>query len=437
MPKSIIDKYSGKPITISLGAWTAQLLGNSGGYSQSSGPGLGTYQNLITFLNTALLNQIQQSYPNLSRQITFNPNGLGIGTIFRDPNAGTLDQFGRIRSASTVFVDPDTQGLDGSITHTFNARGENDRSAADSDKAFGGLSYADWGIFPVPGVMGVGGEAVVSQPIKANDRVYFEVHVDQPPVLQDSNGVSASVDVIGRYGSNRNLHASGGLQMTIAPENWLSGAQDAGGRGRTFSLELGSKLMLQGGEYLGGGPYPDLDTFTSSTGWTNMYKTNVSVRNESDTSNLINAGDVIMIAIDGVADSSNEAKLFWGVNGTWAQADSTDDLVTVYGPGGTSTRTLAHALFNPADDSSGLGVHRAGISLEASEDPYYLYFSPLWTDSSAIGLDGNPGWSGAYATQATGAGTYRKLKFGVTVKTGTDVTYTPPTSGRGYTFKAH
>lgn len=440
MPKRIRDKYTNKPITVSLGAWTAQLMGNSG-FSNMYGT---TYQNLISFLNTQLLNQLQNAYPGVSRAITFNPTGLGLGTVFVDPNGGTLDQFNRQRYAGAVFIEPDAYGTstsaggDGSISHTFVARAIEDRSAADSDKGFAGLSYLDWGIFPPAGVMGFGGEAVVSQPIKADDRIYFEVHVDTPPVLQDSNGVSASVDVIGRYKPNRDGHASGGLQMTIAPENWLSPAQDVGAVGRAFSLELGSKLMFQGGAYTGGGSFPDLDTFTSSTGWTNMYKTNVSVEDESDTANLIQAGDVIMIAIDGVSDSAGENRLFWGVNGVWAQADSSDELFTTHGNPVYGAAILSHSQFNPAFDSAGqgTGAARPGISLVGSEDPYYLYFSPIWSDSSAS-YDGIQDWNKAYATQAGYAGKYSRLHFGVTVKTGTDVTYSPPTSGRGGTYRAH
>lgn len=429
MTYSYFDDYTSKPVTVSLGFWSAQVLGNSA----RTGVTTGNFQNITTFTNTQLLQLLQNAYPGLSRQISFNPTGLGIGTTFNDPNTGT----GVFGYPATKVIEPDNydHNSDGSLSHVFTARGTSDRSSADSDAYFAGLSYLDWGFFPPPGVMGLGGEAVVSQPIKSDDRIYFEVHVDTPPVLQDSNGVSAAVDVIGRYASNRDGHASGGLQMTIAPENWLTAAQDAGAVGRAFSLELGSKLMFQGGAYTGGGPYPDLDTFTSSTGWTNMYKTNVSVEDESDTANLIQAGDVIMIAIDGVSDSSSENRLFWGVNGVWAMADSSDELFTTYGNPAYGAANLSHSQFNPGLDSIGLGAFRPGISLVGSEDPYYLYFSPIWSDSSAS-ADGIQDWNNAYAVQAQYAGKYSRLEFGVTVKTGTDVTYSAPTSGRG-TYRAH
>ena len=116
------------------------------------------------------------------------------------------------------------------------------------------------------------------------------------------------------------------------------------------------------------------------------------------------------------------------MNGTWAKAHA-DDTNNV-------GKKASHSSFDPADDSAGVGdALRPGVALEGTEDPYYMYLSPIWSDSS-VSYDGTDDWSNVYAAQATRAGAYPKMKFGLTIKTGTDVTYSPPTSGRG-TFKAH
>jgi len=425
MPYSFFDNYTQKPVTVSLGFWSAQILANSSANAKAA-TNTGNFQNITTFTNTQLLQLLQQAYPGLSRQITFNPTGLGIGTVFNDPNTGS----GFFGYPATKVIDPQSHdvGDDGEVRHVFTARGTHDRSNADSDAYFGGVSYLDWGFYPTPGTMGVGGEAVVSQPIKSNDRIYFEVHVDSVPTLMDANlSTPPAVATVGRHGRDGNHgHASGGLQLTIAPENWLSAGQDTAAIGRAFSIDLVSKLLMISGDDRTGNN-EDLVTFDGSNQGT-LYRTNVSVENKGDTGNMIQSGDVIMIAIDGVSDSVGENRLFWGVNGLWAKADSAD--TNNFG------KKASHSSFDPADDSAGVGgAYRPGVVLEGTEDPYYMYLSPLWADSS-VSYDGTDDWSNNYAVQASRAGAYPKMKFGLTVKTGTDVTYSPPTSGRG-TFKAH
>jgi len=421
MPYSFFDKYTNKPVTVSLGFWASQIVANS-----SRLQGTGNFQNITTFTNTQLLQLLAQAYPGLSRQITFNPSGIGLGTTFNDPATGT----GFFGYPATKFIAPQIHDIDsdGEVRHVFTARGIDDRTNADSDALFGGVSYLDWGFYPTPGTMGVGGEALVSQPIKGNERTYFEVHVDSVPTLMDASlNTPPAVATVGRHGRDGNHgHASGGLQLTIAPENWLSAGQDLAGIGRTFTIDVTSKLLMQAGDDRTGNN-EDLITFDGSDQGT-LYRTNVSVENKGDTANMIQSGDVIMIAIDGVSDSIGENRLFWGVNGTWAKAHSDD--TNNFG------KKASHSSFDPADDSDGVGdALRPGVVLEGTEDPYYMYLSPLWADSS-VSYDGTKDWSNTYAGQAGRAGAYPKLKFGLTIKTGTDVTYSPPTSGRG-TFKAH
>ena len=425
MPYSFFDNYTQKPVTVSLGFWSAQVIAISSTNARLS-TNTGNFQNITTFTNTQLLQLLAQAYPGLSRQISYNPNGLGLGTTFNDPNTGT----GFFGYSATKFVPPLIHDIDsdGEVSHVFTARGTFDRSNADSDAFFGGVSYLDWGFYPTPGTMGVGGEALVSQPIKSNTRTYFEVHVDSVPTLMDASlSTPPAVATVGRHGRDGNKgHASGGLQLTIAPENWLSGGMDTAAIGRAFSMDLVSKLLMISGDDRTGNN-EDLITFDGSNQGT-LYRTNVSVDSKGDTGNIIQAGDVLMIAIDGVSDSIGENRLFWGVNGTWAKAHA-DDTNNV-------GKKASHSSFDPADDSAGVGdALRPGVALEGTEDPYYMYLSPIWSDSS-VSYDGTDDWSNVYAAQATRAGAYPKMKFGLTIKTGTDVTYSPPTSGRG-TFKAH
>lgn len=422
MTYSYFDDYTSKPVTVSLGFWSAQVLGNSA----RTGVTTGNFQNITTFTNTQLLQLLQNAYPGLSRQISFNPTGLGIGTTFNDPNTGT----GVFGYPATKVIEPDNydHDSDGSLSHVFTARGTFDRSNADSDAYFGGVSYLDWGFYPTPGTMGVGGEAVVSQPIKSNDRIYFEVHVDSVPTLMDASlSTPPAIDYVGRHDrSGNDGHGSGGLQMTIAPENWLSSGMDAGAQGRAFSIDLVSKLLMISGDDRTGAN-EDLITFNGSNQGT-LYRTNVSVDSNGDTGNIIQSGDVLMIAIDGVSDSSGENRLFWGLNGTWAKADSAD--TDNFG------KKASHSSYDPGDDSVGVGgAFRPGVSLTGTEDPYYLYFSPIWSDSS-VSDNASDDFKSSYAVQADRAGAYPKMKFGVTIKGGNDVTYSPPTSGRG-TFRAH
>jgi len=420
----IKDQYQNKNVQVSLGSWMAKLIAstadtNWAGYSSQA------QTNLITFANRTLLQQMQASYPGLSRQINFNPVGLGIGTIFTGFSPTATYRPTRLQ---TNFIEPQTYNNSGNMQHQFLARGWSDISAAEDSNGYDGVSYVDWGFTPPPGRQGLGGDTIVSQPIKSDDRIYFEIEVTEAPKLVDSNGYAPAVDFIGRtYG---NHHASGGLQLTIAPENWYQSAEDPPAQGRSFNLDILSKGMINnhGTDRTGSGN--DLDRAQS---WP-YYKTNVSVKNDSDVGNLIQDGDIIMIAIDGVADSTGENRLFWGVNGVWAKADSSDQNFGVI---------ASHTTFDPADDNISLAdALRPGVSLVTTEDPYYLYLSPLWSDSSvgdgtgATYTNSDKYWKN-YASQAVAGGTYRYLDANITIKTGTDVTYTPPTSGRGYTFKAH
>jgi len=428
------DSYKSKDVRVSLGSWMAKLIANSADPTDGEEFIKNFYQtDLITFSNRALLRSLQQSYPGVSRQINFNPIGLGIGTIFKG-FSGTTTQgpfFGG--SGKPVhFREPNSYNNNGNVKHTFVARGWDDRSAADSDDLFGGVSYLDYGFTPPPGAIGLGGEAIVSQPIKQDERIYFEIEVTKAQ-LQDSNGYAPPITRIGRgkNGGAGSDHFSGGVQLTIAPENWFQYAGSNLGNGRSFNLNLITKGLLGGHGQDRTGSGTDLADMTIDlSGFTHFeeWRTNVSPDSDTDVANLTQSGDIIMIAIDQVADSIGENRLFWGVNGVWAKADSDD---VNYGV------IASHTTFDPADDAMNLSdALRPGIPMEATEDPYYIYLGPMWTDSSVRQGLGKSGVIN-YAGQATAGGTYKYCDLDLTIKTGTDVTYTPPTSGRGYTFKAH
>lgn len=395
MARKIYRLLGASTITQSIGSIIAQSLGDTVGTNNpiTSNPNL----RLTNFSNNDLLALMSTRFPNLSRPITFDPDGLGIGQggAFQN-NVGWY--------SDTKFVDnPDVHTVEGRLQHRFEF----------SDSA------ASNGVLPEG--IGGGGDTIVSQPIKADQRVYFEIHMNKYPKQVDSNGVQTTFNVNGmqQFGSGDNnytyartgpqpLGLGGDIEIAIAPQGWKTSGQFEASIGRAFMLAAKSAVFTES--------YSGASSFGGNTRYSS--KLNVHPANDSDLSD-INDGDIFMFAIDG-SDSASPSlvnnKIYWGKNGVWAEPDS--DL--------NSAAFNAHPdlSYNPLKDSAGA---MGGWDMEPSEDPYHIYITPRF-DASC--------YQGNSATTRT-AGTYKFMDIDLTVKTGTDVTYSPPTSGRGKVFKAH
>lgn len=381
----------GTQVTQSIGSLIAQSLGDAVGTNSpiSSNPNL----RLIQFTNNQLLELLAQRFPGLSRPITFDPAGLGIGQsgAFQN-NVGWY--------STTKFVNnPDTWTVEGGLKHRF--------ELSDSAISQGVL----------PNGIGTGGDTIVSQPLKPDQRVYFEIHMNKYPKQVDSNGaqttytrngMTAFTGADNEYTYARTLDTYAGLggdiEITIAPQGWTTDGGFEAAIGRVFMIASKSMVFTEAysGTGVGFGRYSS--------------KLNVHPANDSDLSD-VNDGDIFMFAIDG-SDSANPSlvnnKIYFGKNGVWAEPDS--DL--------NSATFNAHPTinFNPLKDSAG-GI--GGWDMEPSEDPYHIYITPRWDPSAKDSANGKI------------AGAYRYMDIDLTIKTGTDVTYSPPTSGRGKVFKAH
>lgn len=390
MARQTYNWFTGQTVTQSLGSIIAASLGNSVHPSIASNPNL----RLTTFSNNELLQLLAKRFPGLSRPITFDPQGLGIGSgVFAQSKGWYSD---------ATFVEPDTWDIDGRLQHRFQL---NDSAIA--------AGYLPRGI-------GSGAETIVSQPLKADQRIYFEIHMNKYPKQVDSNGVQTTFNNIGggaiggggsgdRYDWNRLIQAPAGLggeiEITIAPEGWATAGGFEASINRMASLT--TKGILTTNAYRNTGYNPSNPHYASYL--------NIHPANDSDISEVVD-GDIFMFAIDGVQDSTTygRSKLYFGKNGVWAKADSIYNLSTL--EQGNYMRN-----FDPADDSA----IRGGWDLLASEDPYHIYISPIWDPSAKDSAAGRI------------AGDYKYMDIDLTVKTGTDCTYSPPTSGTGKVFKAH
>ena len=380
----------GTQVTQSIGSLIAQSLGDAVGtnHPTSSNPNL----RLIQFTNNQLLELLAQRFPGLSRPITFDPAGLGIGQSGAFPN--NVGWY-----SNTKFVNnPDTWTVEGGLKHRF--------ELSDSAISQGVL----------PSGIGTGGDTIVSQPLKPDQRVYFEIHMNKYPKQVDSNGVQTTYNVNGQtkyttgfgpYLYSRVFDTPAGLggdiEITIAPQGWTTDGGFESVIGRAFLIAAKSMTFTEAYSGVGSG----FSDYAS--------KLNVHPTNDSDLSD-INDGDILMFAIDG-SDSANPSlvnnKIYFGKNGVWAEPDS--DLNPNY-------NAHPELNFNPLKDSAdGIG----GWDMEPSEDPYHIYITPRWDPSAKDSASG------------TIAGAYRYMDIDLTIKTGTDVTYSPPTSGRGKVFKAH
>jgi len=386
----------GQRITQSIGSWIAQSLGNE--ITQNQSP-VSTNPNLrlTTFTNAQLLNLLATRFPGLSRPITFDPAGLGIGAGGKFVNA-------RGWYSDHQFIDSiGYWDVDGRVKQRFEV----------SDSAF------QRGI--IGSGIGTGTAGIVSQPIKADQRVYFEIHMNKYPKQVDSNGVQTTWTRNGHprasasgnrflYGrvntASRDSGLGGDIELTIAPEGWVNSGAFEAGIGRQFSIAMKSLTFTE--TYSGVASSNADGSFAS--------KLNVHPTNDSDLTD-INDGDVFMFCIDGVQDSNvtQNNRLYFGKNGVWAEADSQ------LAPNTFNAHPELN--FNPLKDSSGA---RGGWALEPTEDPYYIYITPRW-ELNAL----QPTIGGAYDS------TYRYMDIDLSVKTGTDVTYAPPTSGRGHVFRRH
>lgn len=394
MARKIYRALGATSITQSIGSIIAQSLGDAVGTNSpiSSNPNL----RLTQFTNNDLLALLAQRFPGLSRPITFDPDGLGIGQggAFQN-NVGWY--------SDTKFVDnPDVHTVEGRVKHRFEF----------SDSA------ASNGILPRG--IGTGGDTIVSQPIKADQRVYFEIHMNKYPKQVDTNGVQTTYNVNGhpthsngagsyqysRLVGDPPIGLGGDVEITIAPQGWTTNGGFESTIGRAFMIAAKSMTFTEAYSGLG----------TGSGDYAS--KLNVHPTNDSDLSD-INDGDIFMFAIDG-SDSANPSlvnnKIYFGKNGVWAVADSNLNAA--------SFNAHPSLNFDPNDDSAGA---MGGWDMEPTEDPYHIYITPRWDPSCYQGND---------KTSLT-AGTYKFMDIDLTVKTGTDVTYTPPTSGRGKVFKAH
>ena len=388
MARQTYNWFTGQTVTQSLGSIIAASLGNSVHPSIASNPNL----RLTTFSNNELLELLAKRFPGLSRPITFDPQGLGIGSgVFAQSQGWYSD---------ATFVEPDTWDIDGRLQHRFQLN--------DSAIASGFL----------PGGIGDGSETIVSQPLKANQRIYFEIHMNKYPKQVDSNGVQTTFNNngqggVGGGGSGSNYDwnrfpvqsaagLGGEIEITIAPEGWATAGGFESVIGRMASIT--SKAILTTNYYQPNGYNPGSPHYASYL--------NIHPANDSDISEVVD-GDIFMFAIDGVQDSTtNNNKLYFGKNGVWAKADSINNL---------SSLEQGMRNFDPADDSA----IRGGWNLEPSEDPYHIYISPIWDPSAKDSAAGRI------------AGDYKYMDIDLTVKTGTDCTYSPPTSGTGKVFKAH
>lgn len=392
MAKSFYDRFTGTQVTQSIGSIIANAIGNS-----VVGPAVTNANLRLTdFTNRELLNLLDRRYPGQSRAITFDPSGLGLGQ--GGAFANTVGWY----SNQNWVQNPDYWDIDGKVQHRF-----------ELDSAAVGSSYSQ------PGGIGTGTHSLVSQPLKADQRIYFEIHVNEYPKMVDSAGDDTGIIRTHNgmlweeggtgpgYRGNAGIKTSGNgvlvggdVEIAIAPEGWATDGLFESVIGRTFMMSL--KGLAPTNVYM---------VDTTATG---DYKKYMNIQPDSDNDlSDINNGDVIMIAIDGVQDSSTtNNRIYYGKNGIWAQADSNNPH---FGAGLIQN-------YNPANDSAG---DRGGFPLEPTEDPYYLYISPIWDyQVKDSGL-------------ATTLGDYKYMDVDFTIKSGSDVTYSPPTSGRGHVFKAH
>ena len=387
MARKTYNWFTGRTVTQSLGSIIAASLGNSVHPSIASNPNL----RLTTFSNNELLELLAKRFPGLSRPITFDPQGLGIGSGVFAQSQGHY--------ADASFVEPDVWDIDGRLQHRF--------QLPDSAISTGLL----------PAGIGNGAQTIVSQPLKADQRIYFEIHMNKYPKQVDSNGVQTTFNNIGGgaiggggsgsvYDWNRFVIGEAGLggeiEIAVAPTGWKTSGGFESVIGRMVGFT--TKGILSTNQYQNTGYNPSNPHYASYL--------NIHPANDSDISEVVD-GDIFMIAIDGVQDSTtNNNKFYFGKNGVWAKADSINNL---------STLEQGLRNFDPADDSA----IRGGWDLEPTEDPYHIYISPIWDPSAKD------------SAQGVLPGDYKYMDIDLTIKTGTDVTYSVPTSGTGKVFKAH
>lgn len=389
MARQTYNWFTGQTVTQSLGSIIAASLGNSVHPSIQSNPNL----RLTTFSNNELMDLLAKRFPGLSRPITFDPLGLGIGSGVFAQSQGHY--------ADASFVEPDVWDIDGRLQHRF--------QLPDSAIALG----------LVPKGIGNGAQTIVSQPLKPDQRIYFEIHMNKYPRQVDSNGVQTTFNNIGGgtiggggsgsvYDWNRisggTLAAGlgGEIEIAVAPTGWKTSGNFESVIGRMVGFS--TKGILSTNNYQPTGYNPSNQHYASYL--------NIHPENDSDISEVVD-GDIFMIAIDGVQDSTtSNNRFYFGKNGVWAKSDSINNL---------SSLEQHIRNFDPADDSA----IRGGWLLEPTEDPYHIYISPIWDPAAK---DSAAGFL---------AGDYKYMDIDLTIKTGTDVTYSVPTSGTGKAFLAH
>jgi hypothetical protein len=268
-----------------------------------------------------LIGLMDRMYPNLSRQITFNPAGR------------TLPAGYQIGGPDTFDVDSD-----GQVTMAFDY---------DSDTYAGapqfGIDYH-----------------IQSAPLKQGKH-YFEIHV---------NSISQRGGTVGQ-------------NLTFCPTNWNLEAAFELNIGRTMFFDLNDR---------------DVQSLTMSGTyqWT-------SDSNGADTK----ADDIIMIAYDNTVNATNEGRVFVGYNGQWGNPTDSSTMIDM--------NPANYDSANQASGNGGVGhtifTNGAALSKNKTGEYWSIGFHPQGFNDGAGDSSGS---------------------IDVTIKVGTDITYTPPTG-----FKAH
>lgn len=283
---------------------------------------------------------MDRNFPNVSRQITFDP-----------ANTITPDGY-QIGGADTFDVDANGNVDNGRVTMDFDY---------DSDTNAAGHAFAlDYHI--------------QSQPLKKGKQ-YFEIHVNS--ITQRGSGV--------------------GQDLTFAPTNWnLEPAVEAS-PGRTAFFDFNDRDMAG---IINSGTYQ----------WT-------SGSADSDTS----AGDIFMVAYDTNANSTDEGRVFFGYNGEWGNPTDSSTMID-----------LNPANYDSADTPSGNGgvgipILTQKTNIGGARPNQVAGFENIIGDLNGYFWSVGFHPQGALSSAGDSSGS-----IDVTIKVGSDVTYTAPTG-----FAAH
>jgi len=283
---------------------------------------------------------MDRNFPDVSRQITFNP----AQTIVPDGY--------QIGGADTFDVDANNQLDNGRVTMDFDY--DSDTYAARHNFA---LDYH-----------------IQSQPLKKGKH-YFEIHVNS--ITQRTNGI--------------------GQNLTFTPTNWNLEPAIEASPGRTAFFDFNDRDMAG---IINSGTYQ----------WT-------SDSAGADTK----AGDIFMVAYDTNANSTDEGRVFFGYNGEWGHPTDSSTMID-----------LNPANYDSADTPSGNGGVGIPI-LTKNTNVGGARPAQVAGYESIIGDLNGYFWSVGFHPQGLldGAGD-SSGSIDVTIKVGTDITYTVPTG-----FKAH